>query len=43
MCYYAKKEAYKKITDEGRIFNFEFNQGQIDIKEKVMCGKLIHW
>lgn len=42
MCYYAENMVYKQFSDEGRIFNWEFDQGQLDIKEKVMGRKLFH-
>lgn len=42
MCYYAKNMVYKEFSDEGGIFNWEFDQGQLDIKEKVMGRKLLH-
>lgn len=42
MCYYAENMVYKQFADEVRIFNCEFDQGQLDIKEKVMGSKLFH-
>ncbi|KAJ7412345.1 hypothetical protein BTVI_46505 [Pitangus sulphuratus] len=36
----AEKVVYKQFTNEARIFNWEVDQGQLDIKEKVMSRKL---
>lgn len=42
MCYYTENMVYEQFSDEGRIFNWEFDQGKLDIKEKVMGRKLFY-